>query len=59
MENACRICRRLIEGNECPVCKSKDVTKSWKGVLVVFDTNCEMAKTAGIEIPGKYALQVL
>ncbi len=58
MESACRVCRRLVEGSECPVCKSKDLTKSWQGVIVVFDPDSEIAKAAGITVPGKYALQV-
>jgi len=47
-----------VKGNLCPVCKSSSVTTSWKGVLVVFDANSEIAKEAGITAPGKYAVRV-
>jgi DNA-directed RNA polymerase subunit E" len=57
-EKACKTCRRLVKGNLCPVCKSSSVTTSWKGVLVVFDANSEIAKEAGITAPGKYAVRV-
>ncbi len=57
-ELACRICRRLVRGNFCPVCKSQDLTKNWKGVLIVFDANSEIARAAGITAPGKYAVRV-
>lgn len=57
-EFACKICRRLVKGNFCPVCKTNEITKSWKGVLVVFDPESELAKAAGITAPGKYAVRV-
>lgn len=58
-ERACRICKRINEGNECEVCKSNDLTSSWKGVIVVVSPESEIAKKAGIAVPGKYALQVI
>lgn len=58
-EQACKLCRRLIKGDLCPVCKSNEVTKSWKGVVVVFNAEgSEIAKEAGITAPGKYAVKV-
>ena len=57
-EKACKTCRRLVKGNLCPICKSSNVTTSWKGVLVVFSENSEIAKEAGITAPGKYAVRV-
>ncbi len=59
MESACRVCKRLVEGSECPVCKSKDLTKSWKSIVIIYDADSEIAKKAGFELPGKYALKVL
>jgi len=56
---ACKLCRRLIKGNVCPACKGSDLTKSWKGMIVVFDAeHSELAKAAGISAPGKFALKV-
>lgn len=57
-EKACKSCRRLIKGNLCPICKSNDITASWKGVLIVLDANSEIAKEARITAPGKYAVRV-
>ena len=57
-EKACKNCRRLVKGNLCPLCKSSEVTSNWKGILVVFDANSEIAKEAGITAPGKYAIKV-
>ncbi len=58
-EQACRVCRRLVKGSMCTVCKSTDLTKTWKGVLVVLDANgSEVAKEMCITAPGKYAIKV-
>jgi len=57
-EKACKSCRRLIKGNLCPICKSNDITASWRGVLVVMNADSEIAKEAGITAPGKYAVRV-
>jgi DNA-directed RNA polymerase subunit E" len=58
MDKACRLCRRIIKGNICPACKSSDLSKSWKGILVVTNADSEIAKEAGISAPGKYAIRV-
>lgn len=58
-EQACKICRRLVKGDLCVVCKSNEVTKTWKGLVVVFDAeNSEIAKESGVTAPGKYAVKV-
>jgi DNA-directed RNA polymerase subunit E" len=57
-EKACRNCRRLVKGSICPICKSTDLTKSWRGSLVIIDANSEIAREAGITAPGKYAVRV-
>lgn len=59
MERACKICKRLTDEKECIVCKSKELTRNWKGVLIIFDPESEIAKATGHTIPGRYALQVL
>lgn len=54
---ACRQCKRILTGKTCPVCKTDDV-RSAQGIIVIFDTNSEIAKKMGITSPGKYALRV-
>ena len=56
-EKACKMCKRLLKGNVCPACKNSDLTSNWKGVLVVFDQNSEIAKEACITAAGKYAVR--
>lgn len=57
-EKACKKCRRLIRENECPACKTKDLTKNWKGMVIIMDSESEIAKTMEIETPGKYAIRM-
>ena len=58
VEKACRVCRRIVKGSICPICKSNDLTKSWRGSLVVISSESEIAKEAGIVSPGRYAVRV-
>jgi len=55
---ACRNCRRFTTGKSCPVCKSTDLSTSWKGVVVILNAESEVAKSLEIDEPGKYALYV-
>jgi len=57
-DKACRKCRRLTKSNLCPICKSTDVTKSWRGIIVVMNADSEIAREVGITTPGKYAVRV-
>lgn len=59
MEKACRNCKTVFdEGSLCPVCKGANITRTWKGTVVVFDIESDVAKKLGITAPGKYALWV-
>ncbi|MDI6721442.1 MAG: transcription elongation factor subunit Spt4 [Candidatus Aenigmarchaeota archaeon] len=58
-KKACKSCNRIVmKGNVCPVCKTPDLTSSFQGVVVIFDTDSEIAKRLGVTAPGKYALKV-
>ncbi len=61
VEKVCKQCGRIIEeGNECVVCKTKDLTTTFKGILIIFDVNeSEIAKISGKNVPGKYAVKVI
>jgi len=55
----CRNCRRFTSEKKCPVCSSADLSASWKGLVIITNPkDSEIAKTLGIEAPGKYALYV-
>ena len=54
---ACKQCKRIVKSNICPVCKG-ETTQTFKGTIVIFDVESEMAKKLGITAPGTYALKV-
>lgn len=57
-KQVCRNCRRFATEKACPVCKSTNLSPSWKGLVVIIDTNSEIAKMLNISEPGNYALYV-
>lgn len=54
----CRNCRRFTTEKICPMCKSTNLSTSWKGIVIVNDVNSEIAKMLNISEQGKYALYV-
>jgi len=59
VEHACRVCRRLVKGSICPVDKSNDLTRNWKGMILITDpAKSEIAKEAGLTSPGKFAIRM-
>lgn len=54
----CRNCRRFTSDKVCPVCKSTNLSTSWKGLVVILDANSEMAKVLNISELGRYAIYV-
>ena len=57
-KRACRKCKRIVEGSQCVVCQSSDLTSSFQGAVMIFDVNSEIAKKLGITAPGTYAIIV-
>ncbi|MBT4174230.1 DNA-directed RNA polymerase subunit E'' [archaeon] len=59
MKKACKKCRLFVDGGECPLCKSTNLSESWKGRLVVTDANkSEIGKELDIKAKGEYAIKV-
>ena len=58
-EKACTDCHRIVEdSSECPVCKNNVLSTSWSGLVVVFDTESQIAEKMEIQTPGRYAIRV-
>jgi len=54
---ACKQCKRILTGKNCPVCKIEG-TRNFQGIVIVFSPESIVAKKLGIVIPGKYAIKV-
>ncbi|HDR53067.1 MAG TPA: hypothetical protein ENN60_00100 [archaeon] len=56
---ACRKCRLLVKGNNCPACQGTDLSPTWAGLVEIIDLEkSEVAKKMKASVPGKYALKV-
>ena len=57
-KKVCKNCKIFVKGTQCPLCKSSDLTSSWKGRVIIFDPNkSEIAKKMGITVKGEYAIK--
>jgi len=58
-EQACRECRRIVEGQVCPICNSASLSKDWSGYVVIIDPKESiLAQKLEITLPGRCALKV-
>lgn len=56
---ACKLCKRLLRSETCPVCKSDKLVDNWKGKITVLDPiKSFLAKKLGLTEPGEYALRL-
>jgi RNA polymerase subunit RPABC4/transcription elongation factor Spt4 len=56
---ACKSCRLLVTGDECPLCKGSSFVPNWKGRIIVLDhKNSGVAKKISLESDGEYAIKV-
>jgi len=56
---ACKVCNRIFEtGEKCPECGAKENTESFKGRIVVLDTEkSEIAQKLNIKKKGNFAIK--
>jgi DNA-directed RNA polymerase subunit E" len=59
VEKACKRCRIIVQGKQCPICKGQELTSNWRGLVIILNPEkSEIAKQLNIEVPGEYALKV-
>jgi len=57
-QKACKVCNIIYEGDKCPKCGSKESTESFKGRIIIFDSEkSEIAKKLGIKEKGNFAIK--
>ena len=58
-QKACKICKRIYEGERCPSCGSKEFSDSFKGrIEVINPEKSEIARKIGIKEKGNFAIKV-
>jgi DNA-directed RNA polymerase subunit E" len=56
---ACKICKRLVLGDRCPIHPDAKLTETWKGKIIVLNPqNSELAKKMKITDKGEYAIRL-
>jgi len=54
----CKICKRLVLKDKCPVCQKDKLSETWKGRVIVIDASkSEIAKKMKLDSAGEYALR--
>lgn len=58
-EYACKKCKRIVTKKKCPTCENVDVSKNWKGLVVIFNPEkSRIANKLNIKSKGRFALRV-
>jgi DNA-directed RNA polymerase subunit E" len=58
-KKVCKRCKLLVEGHECPVCKTGSFSTAWQGRISIIDANNSViAKKINIKSKGEYAIKV-
>lgn len=56
---ACKVCKKIYEGDQCPKCESKESIEGFKGRTVITNPEkSEIAKKLNIKEKGEYAIKV-
>ena len=49
----------IVEGNECPVCKTNQFSTNWQGRLYIIDpAKSLIAEKISLQAKGEYAIKV-
>ncbi len=58
-EKACKNCRLIYEGDNCPGCGKKDVSDNFKGKVEIVDPEkSEIAQRLKVNKKGVYAIKL-
>ena len=59
MLRACTICKKVTEKRECSICKNKDLSEEWSGLIAVLNPKESwISQKIKIQMPGLYAQYV-
>jgi len=57
---ACRKCKIILaeDQTKCPICGGSDLSDEWSGIIIIMDTNAQLASAIGAKQTGRYAIKV-
>ena len=57
-QKACKICKKIYDGEKCPICESRESTDSFKGkVYILNPEKSEIAQRLKIKNKGDFAIK--
>ncbi len=57
-KKVCRNCKRIVEEEICPICKSNQFNSTWQGRISVLDSKSSVvSRKMGIASEGEYAIK--
>jgi len=57
-QKACKICKKIYDGEKCPICESRESTDSFKGkVYILNPEKSEIAQKLNIKNKGEFAIK--
>ena len=57
-QKACKMCKRIFEGDKCPDCGSKEWIENFKGRTYILNPEkSEIAKNLNIKGKGNFAIK--
>ncbi len=58
-QKACRICKRIYEGEKCTSCGSKEASDAFKGRIVITNPEkSEVSQKLGIKEKGNFTIKL-
>ena len=58
-KKACKTCKMLFDGDNCPICKSGQSVTNWKGRLFILSKEkSELGKRINVPGEGEFAIKV-
>jgi DNA-directed RNA polymerase subunit E" len=58
-KKVCKRCKLFTDTNECPVCKTSDLSPNFQGRIAILDADTSyVAKKMNIKQKGEYAIKV-
>ncbi len=57
-KKVCKKCKVFVDGDTCPICKSKQFSTNWQGRVNIINTEKSMiSQKIGINVNGEYAIK--
>ena len=57
-QKACKVCKRIYEGDKCPNCESKESTENFKGRIHILNPEkSEIAGKLNMKEKGNFAIK--